>query len=441
MTSRSGAAPGDLFGAPRETPFYARREWRLGALGFMVDAFDVGLFSFVLALLAADWGLGPAERGLLGSANSLGMAVGALLAGLIADRWGRRLVFMGTLLLFSLGTMLSALALGFGMMLALRFFIGLGLGGELPIASTYVSETAPPRERARAVVMAESFWAIGWFLAALLAHFIMAGHGWRVGLLLGGLPALLILYARRNLPESKAFLRLKTDRRKAHGDGGDRDRAADRRPPSGPDGDAGAVSIGRLIAPEHRRGTLVLWTLWWAINFAYYGMFLWLPSLMMARGFDVVQSFEYVLWMTVAQLPGYLSAAWLIERIGRRPVLAFYLLGTAVAAYGFGQASSIAALLGFGAALNFFNLGAWGALYAYTPELYPTALRARGAGTAAAIGRLGAIVAPYAVGWLLGRGFTQAGVFWLFVTVLLLAVATLLLLGPETKSRAALGEA
>ncbi|MBT9281823.1 MAG: MFS transporter [Hydrogenibacillus schlegelii] len=436
MSARFGAVPGDLFGAPRETPFYARREWRLGALGFMVDAFDVGLFSFVLALLAADWGLGPAERGLLGSANSLGMAVGALLAGHIADRWGRRLVFMGTLLLFSLGTMLSALALGFGMMLAFRFFIGLGLGGELPIAATYVSETAPPRERARAVVMAESFWAIGWLLAALLAHFIMAGHGWRAGLLLGGLPALLILYARRNLPESKAFLHLKTDRRKGR-DGGGWDRAADGRPTA----DAGAVSAGQLFDPEHRRGTVTLWTLWWAINFAYYGMFLWLPSLMMARGFDVVQSFEYVLWMTVAQLPGYLSAAWLIERIGRRPVLAFYLLGTAVAAYGFGQASSIAALLGFGAALNFFNLGAWGALYAYTPELYPTALRARGAGTAAAIGRLGAIVAPYAVGWLLGRGFTQAGVFWLFVTVLLLAVVTLLLLGPETKSRATRGEA
>ncbi|MBE3595587.1 MAG: MFS transporter [Hydrogenibacillus sp.] len=406
---------------PGKTPFWQTRTWRLGALGFMVDAFDVGLFSFVLALIAADWSLTPADKGLLGSVNSLGMAVGAFSAGWLADRYGRKSIFFATILTFALGTAASAFALGFGMMLALRFVIGVGLGGELPIASTYVSETAPPRERARAVVMAESFWAVGWLLAALLAHFIMPEYGWRAGLLLGGVPALIVLYARRNLPESEVYIRARAGR------------TGDAAPPGG----ASVVPIGRLFAPEFRRGTATLWVLWWAINFAYYGIFLWLPSLMLARGFDVVQSFEYVLWMTLAQLPGYLSAAWLIERIGRRPVLALYLLGTAIGAYGFGHATSLWTLLTFGAALNFFNLGAWGALYAYTPEIYPTAVRARGAGAAAAIGRIGAILAPYAVGWLLGRGFSQAGVFWLFVIALLAAVGTVLWIGPETQQRAA----
>lgn len=395
-----------------EQPFWQQKTWRLGALGFMFDALDVALLSFIMAALTIEWSLSPGEKALLGSINGFGMALGALLAGYGADRWGRRRIFLWTLLLFTLGTALSALAWSFTVMLLFRWVIGLGLGGELPIAATYISETVRPEERGRAVVMAESFWALGWLLAALIAYGVMPmfpEYGWRIALLLGGLPAVFALYVRRQLPESRAFLRAIPQQKR--------------------------VSTIELLRKPFMRHTVVLWVLWFTINFAYYGMFLWLPSLMLARGFTLIQSFGYVLLMTLAQLPGYMTAAWLIERLGRRNVLMIFLLGTAVSAYAFGQATHLWMLIAAGFFLNYFNLGAWGALYAYTPELYPPRLAGRGAGTAAFVGRIGAIIAPLWTGWILSIGWTQAALFWTFVMVLFLGIFVLMWFGLESKGR------
>lgn len=394
----------------KEVPFWKSKNWRLGAMGFLFDAFDVALFSFALVLLAEEWGLDAQQKGLLGSINSLGMALGAILAGSLADRWGRRIIFMGTLLLFGLGTSISALATGFWMMILFRLLIGLGLGGEVPIAAAYVSETARSSEKGRAVVMAESFWAVGWILASLVSYFIMPEYGWRIAFLIGGIPALYAVYLRRNLGESQVFLQAKAARKTE-------------------------VPLRRLFSTPFRRGTITLWVLWFTINFAYYGMFLWLPSIVLDKGFSLVQSFGYTVAMTLMQLPGYLMAAWLIEIIGRRWVLTIFIVGTAISAYGFGASGSLATLLLFGGALNFFNLGAWGALYAYTPEIYPSLLRARGSGYASGFGRLGSIIAPYTVGFLLAAQLETSQIFWMFFAVLMIGGLTVFLIGPETKGR------
>lgn len=394
----------------KEVPFWKSKNWRLGAMGFLFDAFDVALFSFALVLLAEEWGLDAQQKGLLGSINSLGMALGAILAGSLADRWGRRIIFMGTLLLFGLGTSISALATGFWMMILFRLLIGLGLGGEVPIAAAYVSETARSSEKGRAVVMAESFWAVGWILASLVSYFIMPEYGWRIAFLIGGIPALYAVYLRRNLGESQVFLQAKAARKTE-------------------------VPLRRLFSTPFRRGTITLWVLWFTINFAYYGMFLWLPSIVLDKGFSLVQSFGYTVAMTLMQLPGYLMAAWLIEIIGRRWVLTIFIVGTAISAYGFGASGSLATLLLFGGALNFFNLRAWGALYAYTPEIYPSLLRARGSGYASGFGRLGSIIAPYTVGFLLTAQLETSQIFWMFFAVLMIGGLTVFLIGPETKGR------
>ena len=393
------------------TPFWKSKNWALGALGFLFDAFDVALFSFALVLFAQEWGLTAEQRGILASVNSLGMALGAMLAGALADRWGRRVIFMTTLLLFGLGTSVSVLATGFWMMLIFRLLIGIGLGGEVPIVATYVSETAQPHERGRAVVMAESFWAIGWILASFVSYFIMPDYGWRVALLIGGIPALYVVYLRRNLRESQAYVQAK-------------------------ERSAATVPLRQLFEAQYRRGTVTLWVLWFTINFAYYGMFLWLPSIVLEKGFSLVQSFEYTFLMTLLQLPGYMLAAWLIERIGRKKVLTLFILGTAICAYGFGSSESLPTLLLFGGGLNFFNLGAWGALYAYTPEIYPALLRARGSGFASGFGRIGSIIAPYIVGFLLSLQFDTAHVFWVFFAVLMVGALTVYFIGPETKNGA-----
>ena len=387
-------------------------------LGWMFDAMDVGLLSFILAALKADWGLSAGQMGWLGAINSIGMAVGAIGFGMLADRIGRKQVFVLTLLLFAIASGLSAFATTLTVLFVLRFFIGMGLGGELPVASTYVSERVPAHERGRIVVLLESFWAVGWILAALIAYFVIPRFdkdmGWRVALLLGALPAFYALYLRRKLPDDA---------------------------PTAPAA-AGLPWTARLAAlwsPAHARSTVMLWVLWFTVVFSYYGMFLWLPSVMIGKGFALIKSFEYVLLMTLAQLPGYFTAAWLIERMGRKFVLVVYLLGTAASAWAFGNATTEGMLLLFGALLSFFNLGAWGALYAYSPENYPAPIRASGVGTAAGIGRLGGILGPLAIPFLGAQGWSTGAIFGLFAATLMVGVLAVALLGRETRGEQAVG--
>ena len=177
----------------------------------------------------------------------------------------------------------------------------------------------------------------------------------------------------------------------------------------------------------------MLWIVWFTVVFSYYGMFLWLPSVMVMKGFSLIKSFGYVLIMTLAQLPGYFTAAWLIERAGRKFVLATYLLGTAASALFLVTRRHCRLLLISGALLSFFNLGAWGALYAYSPEQYPTAIRATGSGMAAAVGRIGGIFGPLLVGSLLAAGYGFGMIFGIFCGAIVIGVLAVVFLGTETK--------
>src|SRR3712207_6645128 len=188
---------------------FTREHGRLvvgSGLGWALDAMDVGLISFVMAALAVQWSLTPTELSWIGSIGFVGMALGATLGGLLADRIGRRQVFALTLLVFGLATGAAALAWSVASLLVFRFLIGLGLGAELPVASTLVSEYAPARVRGRVVVALEAFWAVGWLLAALIGYLVVPGSddGWRWALALGAVPALYAVVVRRGLPESRS---------------------------------------------------------------------------------------------------------------------------------------------------------------------------------------------------------------------------------------------
>jgi putative MFS transporter len=191
---------------------------------------------------------------------------------------------------------------------------------------------------------------------------------------------------------------------------------------------------GALWSPALRGRTLAVWVVWFGVNFAYYGAFIWLPTLLHAAGFSLVRSFGFTLVITLAQLPGYAAAAVLVERWGRRPTLATFLVGSAAAAALFGAAGGTVAVLGAGMLLSFFNLGAWGALYAVTPELYPTALRGTGAGWAAGFGRIASILAPLAVPPLRSAGGTGL-VFTVFAAAFVVAALSALGL-PERRGAA-----
>lgn len=179
----------------------------------------------------------------------------------------------------------------------------------------------------------------------------------------------------------------------------------------------------------------MLWLVWFGIIFSYYGIFMWLPSLVFKQGFTVVKTFEYVLIMTLAQLPGYYCAAWLVDRIGRRYTLSSFLLLSGVASYFFGNATSATMLMVWGSVMSFFNLGAWGVLYTYTPELYPTSIRALGSGWAAGFGRFGGMAAPILVGVMLSNSMSIGTVFFMFAFVFVAVAAIVVGLGIESKQK------
>lgn len=398
--------------------------------GWALDAMDVGLISFVMAALAKQWGLSDSTLSWVASIGFVGMALGASIGGLLADRFGRRQVFAVTLLVYGLATGAAALSWSVAALLVFRFLIGLGLGAELPVASTLVSEFAPARIRGRVVVALESFWAVGWVLAALIGYYVVpqSDDGWRWALAIGALPTVYAVVVRLGLPESVRFL----EARGRHGEA----EAAVRRfeaaageppPPAGAEPEPrpprpvpGPAALWRR---EHARATGSLWLVWFGVNFSYYGAFIWIPSLLVASGMDLVRSFGFTLVITLAQLPGYAVAAVLVEVWGRRPTLSTFLVGSAVAALLYGNADSEAAILAAGMALSFFNLGAWGALYAVSPEVYPTDLRGTGTGWAAGFGRIASILAPLAVPWILDAGGSNAVLFAVFAAFFAVAAA------------------
>lgn len=415
-------------------------------IGWALDAMDVGLISFVMAALAKQWHLDQTTLSVIASIGFVGMALGATLAGLLADRIGRRQVFALTLLVYGVATGASALATSVAVLIVLRFIVGLGLGGELPVASTLVSEYAPRAIRGRMVVALEAFWAVGWLAAALIGFFVVPAdaNGWRWALAAGVLPTVYAVYARWGLPESVRFLEKKGRHSEAEravreyeesagvpAPSAESIAAAETAPAPGSAGWAPSGPTSSIWAPELRVRTAALWAVWFCINLSYYGAFIWIPSLLVGRGFPLAKSFEFTLYITLAQLPGYLLAAILIEIWGRRATLVTFLAGSAVAAALFGFAAEPWQIIAAGCLLSVFNLGAWGALYAVGPELYPTSIRGRGTGAAASFGRIASIIAPLAVPPLLTLG-GEVLVFGVFgVSFALAALAAWFL--PERK--------
>lgn len=449
-------ADGRLAGSPLDPTLrldklrLSRFHWRLllvSGIGWMFDSMDVGIISFVVATLAREWRLQPDQVALMLSVGLLGMLLGAAISGTLADRFGRKTIFQATLLIFSLATGFCALAWSYASLVAARFLVGFGLGGELPIASTLVSEFSPARWRGRLMVLLESFWAYGWVLAALVAFFLIPQYGWRAAFLVGAAPAFYVFVLRRSLPESPRFLLAQGRHAEAEEviarverESGVITPLATALEDAAPRGHVAASSafqrFAELWSRRYLRRTVMLWLLWFTIVYSYYGIFTWMPTLLTESGRDLTRSFAYVLIITLAQIPGYFSAAYLVEKLGRRWTLAAYLFLTGVGAFFFRNAGTEAAVLFWGSFISFFNLGAWGVVYTYTPELYPTRVRGTGAGWAAACGRLAGVLAPLVVGQMLPTwGVGYEAIFLMFSGVLLVGAADVAILGEETKGK------
>lgn len=413
-------------------------------LGWLFDSMDTGLISFVLPVLAKEWGLTPAQMGWIGSIGLIGMALGAVISGTVADKLGRKKVFTITVLLYSLATGMCALSWSYESLLFFRFLVGFGLGGELPVAATLMSEYAPAKLRGRFIVLLESFWGIGWLVAACISYILIPKFGWQIAFVIGTLPALYVFIIRLHMPESVRYLLSsnKLEEAKAVILKLEEKLGVESAPFEGElspaelgNNKTSKVGFAALWSKDYAKRTVMLWLAWFGIVYSYYGIFMWLPSIVFQQGFAVVKTFEYVLIMTVAQLPGYYCAAWLVDVIGRKYTLSLFLLMSGIASYFFGNAETATTLLVWGATMSFFNLGAWGVIYTYTPEMYPTSMRALGSGWAAGFGRIGGMIAPALVGVMIARGLGIGNVFVMFAAVLIAVSIIVVTMGVESRQK------
>lgn len=285
----------------------------------------------------------------------------------------------------------------------------------------------------------EAFWALGALVAAGLSWLVVPRAGWRLLLGLSAIPGLLVFWVRRYVPESPRFLLVHGREEEARqillavAATNGRTLPKDLR-----------LEVPRAFSPRLRdlwsrkyaRTTFLLWLIWFGISLGYYGVFTWLPNLLVERGLTFVRSYAYIFFITLAQLPGYFSAAYFVERIGRRLTLGLYLLGSGIFTYLFAVAVVPWSFLATAFAMSFFALGAWGALYAYTPEVYPTQLRATGMGAASSMTRIAGALALSLGGALLGVSMPLA--LTVFAASYIVSGLSALALPYETKGRALL---
>lgn len=424
-------------------------------------AMEVLLISFTLPVMTETWGLSGSAAGLLGSASLAGMVVGSWLGGTLADRHGRRTTLQAMVAGYAIASGLTALAGGFEVTLALRVVTGVGIGGTATAATVYLSEHLPTANRGSYLTYLDAFWAVG-TIAAVLAAWALLGDllpfgtpggvsDWRFLFAIGTLPILLVPIIQR-FEESPYYLVQQGDtdgarrRIQALADASNTslglDRDLDRSTlvvSSQPDGDSEVGGgLKQLFAPALRRRTAVVVFAWFGANLGFYGVFIWLPDTVGAASL-VGGIYQYLLLAGLVQIPGYLSAAALVDRVGPRLTLGTYLLGSGIATYVFAAALpgvTPGVLSGFWPfllgllAVSFFSVGAFGALRAYTPSLFPTAVRSTGGGVAEGVGRGAGILGPIVAGSLVSAGYVVA--LAPLVTGFLLAGVVVLALGATT---------
>lgn len=428
---------------------YQRSLFGIIATAWFFDSMDLGLMTFVLGSIKAEFGLSAAQAGLLASSSFFGMFLGAAIAGLLADRFGRKPVFQVSMIFWGVGSLMCGLADNVTALMLYRVLLGFGMGMEFPIGLSMVSEIVPARSRGKYVAILEGFWPIGFIAAGAFTYLLLPVVGWRGIFIALSIPAVFVFVVRRMVPESPRWLEDVGRRREADAVMAHIERRVERawgRPlPAVSTGYAASASTSRktrfmeLWSGPYARRTIMLWSVWFFALLGYYGLTTWLGALLQQAGYAVTQSVLYTVYISIAGIPGFMFAAWLLEKWGRKPTCALMLLGSAVAAYAYGQAAvhkvPAEQLIAAGLCMQFFLFGMWSVLYAYTPELYPTRSRATGSGFASSIGRIGSLIGPYLVGVLLPVT-GQGGVFTLGALSFAVAAAMVLMLGVETRGRA-----
>jgi putative MFS transporter len=420
------------------------------ALAFFFDSMDLAMMTFLLGSIKTEFGLSTAQAGFLASSSFFGMVLGASLSGMLADRFGRKPVFQWSIVLWGLASYLCSTAQDIEALILFRILLGIGMGMEFPIAQSMLSELIPAKRRGRYIALMDGFWPLGFVAAGVLSYFLLPVIGWRDIFLVLAVPAVFVLVIRFFIPESPRWLEqagrgdeadavLQRIEEKVRASLGRRDLPEPIRLPRLATQPGNFFSaLAQIWSPLYRQRTVMIWSVWFFALLGFYGLTSWLSALLQQSGFAVTQSVYYTVVISLGGIPGFLMAAWLVERWGRKPVCVITLLGGGGMAFLYGQSAvfggNVGLLVGTGLLMQFFLFGMWAVLYTYTPELYPTSARATGSGFASAVGRIGSLLGPLVTG-LVFPITGQGGVFALGALCFAVAAGVVWLFGMETRGK------
>lgn len=417
----------------------------IGGLGFMFDAWDVLLNAFLFPLLAKDWSLSISQLGWLGTTNLIGMAIGAILLGGLADIIGRKKVFTYCLLFFAIMSVLSAAAPNYEIFMLLRFLAGVGLGGCIPVDYALVGEFTPAKVRGRVLTAMDAWWPVGGTLCGLVAAFLTAQGiaNWRLLLLFMVLPALLVVWVRRGIPESPMYL-LRRGREEEAREIIDRLVIETGATPApyvmGEPEPAAPLSLRSILDRVvhlwrfSARRTFISWALFSSVLFVYYGALIWLPKILTTTKYSEYVAFMVTTGVTAVGIVGVLISAYLVDWFGRKNVIFGSAILTTASIVLFAIFIDVPGaakfwILTFGIVIEFCIP----AIYCYCSELYPTELRASGFGWASSSSRIAAAFVPVAFGSLLFPHLGYIGTFAVAGGLLILVATIMMFLTPETK--------
>jgi len=417
--SEQGGWWGDLGGR-------GRKAFKAAFAGYSLDAFDLIILTLTLAAIGTTFDVGKGATGALATVTLSASAVGGILGGVLSDRIGRARTLMLTVGVYSVFTFLSGISSSYEMLMVFRVFQGIGFGGEWAVGAILVAELIKPEARGKALGVIQSAWAVGWALAVVAYTIVFSlvtdEQGWRILMMLGILPALLILYVRRNVEDSEVFSETKEKEQR-----GDREAV---------EANATETPLKQIFRSDLAKTTIFASILATGIQGGYYAMFTWIPTyLKEERDLSVVGSAGYLFVVIAGAFLGYLSAGFVHDRLGRKKTFTLYaaLAGVSLVAYFLVPTGSNTTLLIIGFPLGFFASGCFSGFGSYLSELYPTRARGTGAGFCYNVGRAIGALFPGIIGFLAAAiGLGGAVAFGVFGYVLAIGALRFL---PETHGK------
>lgn len=414
-------------------------------LSWLIESYDIGLTGSVLPSLSHLYHLSTGMKSLVAIAGNIGIVIGIVPAGWLADRFGRKVVLVVGTLMYAVLTFSTGLASGIEAVVALRIAAGLAMGAVFPLPYVYGSELAPPNRRGRFTGFADAFLSIGYFASPLLAIALIPSvsntTGWRVMFFLGGIPVIFALIAWRFLPESPRWYESKG--RTAEADAVLKDIEARVEAETGkplPPPPATIVTekpprapLRAVFSPQYIRRSIMLWITFGGTFFIFYSIQTFMPTVVNKMGFTLTSAFAFTALIVGISIPGKLVEAWVVERWGRKPVIIVFTLAAASAALAFGFVRGALPVILIGSAMSFFGIGVDPAVKVYTTESYPTPMRAGATSATEGFGRLlSGVIGPAFVPPLLAVGGVVA-VYGTVGVVAILAIVVVATLGRETK--------